>query len=96
MKIDTIFENGAFRPLKPLAIPENQRVEIQLEDFPQAHLDQPAIPKLRPSVVPDDAPAHQGEEAGYQRVPPREINRIPANLYFAGKRLPPVVAEESM
>lgn len=96
MKIDTIFENGAFRPLKPLAIPENQRVEIQLEDFPLSHLDQPANPKLRPSVVPEETPAHPCDETDYQGVPPREINHIPANLHFAGKRLPPVVAEESI
>ena len=37
--IDTIYEKGVLRPVRPLAMPENMRIRILLPDGLEEHLD---------------------------------------------------------
>ena len=40
--IEAIFENGVFRPLQPVNLPENARVQVSVQDDKLAPLEIPA------------------------------------------------------
>jgi predicted DNA-binding antitoxin AbrB/MazE fold protein len=96
--IDTIFENGVFRPLKPVAIAENQRVQILLADpsLLQTTNATKDISPVRhsPSPYPDDSSVLDDDDFTYQPVPPKMIGAMQARFVFAGRLKPPVYPEE--
>ena len=52
--IETIFENGVFRPLEPVSFPNNSRVKIWIEDREATEISQRSHTRLRPREYPDD------------------------------------------
>lgn len=92
MVIDTVFENGDFRPLTPVAIPENKPVKIRLED--EKVKEQDEHPRLKPGEYPDDVPELPESTFDYVSVPPKSVKTIQARFVFAGRIEPMPYPEE--
>lgn len=92
--IDTIFEKGVFRPLKPVALAENQRVRIRLEESLVPVEPVLAFPRHPPSPYPDDFQADPEPSYEYQPVPLKFMGTIQARFVFKGPLTPPVYPEE--
>ena len=92
--IDTIFEKGAFRPLKPVAIAENQRVKIRLEDAGLPSGQGLTFPRLVPSAYPEDDREKPESSTDYLPVPLKAAGTVHARFVFLGKLIPPVYPEE--
>ena len=58
-QVDAIFSQGAFRPLKPLALPEGTRVHLSVEDEASAG-PVPPSPKIHTPRL-----AHLGDAANF-------------------------------
>jgi predicted DNA-binding antitoxin AbrB/MazE fold protein len=82
--IETVFENGVFRPLKPIAIREHQRVTIQIDEAGLGLNGMPSHPRLEPREYPDDYLESPDSELEYVPVPPKAVTTIRANFVFAG------------
>jgi len=62
--VDAIYQEGVFRPLGPVNLPEQQRVRLSIESFDQRSVEQwladleklHAEIKKRVGVLPDSAP----------------------------------------
>lgn len=37
--VEAIYENGVFKPTKPLNFPEGQQVQLEIDDIPEANPD---------------------------------------------------------
>ncbi len=37
--VEAIYENGVFKPVKPISFPEGQQVQLEIEDTPQNNPD---------------------------------------------------------
>lgn len=86
--IETVFEKGVFRPLQPVALPENRRVRINIDDPSHNGTDHQPRPHLPPREYAEESYAVSDSEGDYQSVPPKAINTIRANVTFAGKLQP--------
>ena len=83
--IDAIFAKGVFRPLKPVALAENQRVKITLEDAES--LSGQDIPRHSPAVYPDDDPVTSDSDFDYLPVPKKNLGMVQARVVFLGSLL---------
>jgi predicted DNA-binding antitoxin AbrB/MazE fold protein len=92
--IETIFEKGVFRPLIPVAITENQRVKIHVEDSDIQGDQATAHPRLEPLPYPDDFPEFSEAELAYSSPPPKAVLKISADCTFTGKLPPSVYTDE--
>jgi len=92
--IETIFENGVFRPLQPVMIAENRRVLIEFEENPQDGMGDLTRPRLSPREYVDDYPDFADADIEYNSMPPKSINTVEAKIIFAGKMPPAPYPEE--
>jgi predicted DNA-binding antitoxin AbrB/MazE fold protein len=76
-QIEAVFENGVFRPLEPINLPEHQRVTLLLPASEPANNGMPAG---------DD---EFDEEVGYQPLPLQQCRTIRVRLKPIGE-LPPL------
>lgn len=92
--IDTIFAKGVFRSLKPVALAENQRVKIRLEE-PAAPTDSGlTFPRHAPSTYPDEYQEASDSTFEYRSIPLKSASTIQARLVHRGRLTPPVYSEE--
>ena len=89
--IDTIFEKGVFRPLKPVAIAENRRVTIRVEEVAFVS-DRPA--SFEPLPIGEYHPDALGEDFEFETVPFPEITKLRVRFVFAGELLPAPYPED--
>lgn len=92
--IDTIFEKGVFRPLKPVALAENQRVKIRLEESAPPTDSGLTFPRHAPSPYPDEVPETSDSTFEYRSVPLKSVGTIQARFVHLGPLTPPVYPEE--
>jgi predicted DNA-binding antitoxin AbrB/MazE fold protein len=92
--IDTVFEKGVFRPLHPVAIQENLRVRIRLEDESQDAIVSASYPRLPAGQYSEEHPDFSDSEVQYTSVPPKSVREVQAKVTFAGK-LPPAIYLEN-
>ena len=91
--VETIFENGVFRPLSPVAIADNRRVNIHLDEID--FLGEPAIPPRHSAgAYPDDHPEFSAPEMDYSPVPPKSAGTLKARFTPAARWNPPALAME--
>ncbi len=83
--IETVFEKGVFRPLKPVAIPENRRITISLDDLELA-ADEQAVPTLPVGEYPLET---LGDDFDYRTVPLPEVGKLQVRFVYAGE-IPPL------
>jgi predicted DNA-binding antitoxin AbrB/MazE fold protein len=76
-QIEAVFENGVFRPLEPIDLPEHQRVTLVL----------PAIEAAKNGTHAGDDEVD--EEVGYQPLPLQQCKTIRVRFKHIGE-LPPV------
>ncbi len=95
-QIEMIFDNGVFRPLQPVNLPDQQRVTLHLpdakDDCAGGAID------ARTTKGADDAVGEEGElsneEIPYQPLPLRDVKTIQVQIRNLGRlaplRSPPV------
>ena len=92
--IDAIFAKGVFRPLKPVALAENQRVTIRLEESVLSTEPVLTFPRHAPSPYPDDSPEDPESTFDYQSVPMKSVGTIQTRFVFMGRLTPSIYPEE--
>lgn len=92
--IETVFEKGVFRPLTPVAIAENRRVKIRVEDSELQGEQGLSHPRLEPLAYPDDFPEFSEADLAYASPPPKAVATVSADCTFAGKLQPAVYTDE--
>ena len=92
--IDTIFEKGVFRPLKPVALAENQLVKIRLEEPIPSGEPVLTFPRHAPSPYPQDFQEERESSFDYQSVPMKSAGTVHARFVFVGRLTPPIYPEE--
>ena len=92
--IDAIFEKGVLRPLKPVALAENQRVTIRLEESVPSAEPVLTFPRHAPSPYPDDSPEDLESTFEYQPVPLKSLGTVQARFVDKGKLTPPIYPDE--
>jgi predicted DNA-binding antitoxin AbrB/MazE fold protein len=86
-QIEAIFENGVFRPLQPIHLPEHQRVTLVL----------PATEGAANGTLAEDAEFDEG--VGYQPLPLQQCRSIRVRLKLVGELAPlpyPVEADDEV
>ena len=92
--IEAVFERGVFRPLIPVAIADNLRVKLWLDDSDvPASPDSPPAPHP-PVVYPKDPSDFSESESGYLPVPMKAAGTRPARFVAAGAWTPPAYSSE--
>ena len=91
VSIEAVFEKGIFRPLKPIALPENQRVNLVIADLNECS---EIPPQLLPTKYPDDYLEDCDDTYDYQPVPPVIVGTVKATFVDGGVWTPPVYPEE--
>ncbi|MFO0935439.1 MAG: antitoxin family protein [Gemmataceae bacterium] len=76
--INAVFENGVFRPLDPVAIPDHQHVQLKVEQASELQLAQPTFPRMTPGVYPEEDEAFSDSDYEYRSVPPKAIFYVQA------------------
>ncbi len=71
--IETVFENGVFRPLTPVAIAENRHVKIHIEDSEIQSAQDLTHPRLEPLAYPNDVSEFSESDLDYASVPPKAV-----------------------
>ena len=92
--IDTVFEKGVFRPLQPVALPENRHIRINFEDPAVIGNCETTFPRLKPREYPEEYPDASDADYEYLAVPPKAIHTVRANLIFAGRMRPAPYPDE--
>ncbi len=92
--IEAVFEAGVFRPLRPVSLPEQRRVQVLIDDRQFVGGDQPKPPRLQPLPYPDDYPDTTEADYDYQPVPPKHVAIVQARIVFAGRHQPIPYPEE--
>ena len=92
--IETVFEKGVFRPLTPVAIAENRRVKIRVEDSELQGEQGLNHPRLEQLACPDDFPEFSEADLAYASPPSKAVATVPADCTFAGKRQPAAYTDE--
>lgn len=83
--IKAIFENGVFRPLQSVALQEQQRVRLLLEEeVSQNGAGEVMHPRLPPREYPDDPLGVTESEFEYASMPPKSIHPNQAKLIHGG------------
>jgi len=90
--IETIYEKGVFRPLKPVAIAENQRVKIRLEDADL--LPTQPLRAYGPLPVGEYILDDLGEDFAFDTVPLPEIGKLQVRVVHVGELLPAPYPED--
>ena len=91
--IDAVYENGVFRPVRPIVLADNQRVQLSLDDSvfqsvpgselteaPQRHMP-PPFPE-EDSIINDEP---------YVNPPHRIVGTAWVHFIDAGRHLPPTL-----
>ena len=94
MTIEAIFQNGVFRPLAAVPIPENRRVRITLDEGDVDPKMPPHYPRLSPSAYLEEFPEVPEPDHEYRPVPPKAVRTVPATVRFADKLEPDPYPEE--
>ena len=92
--IETVFENGVFRPVLPIALPERHRVRITLDQPEVTAGSASDYPRLEPRPYPDDVPTFPDSDYEYVPMPPKAVRTVTAHVVFAGKLLPAPYPDE--
>ena len=92
--LDTVFEKGVFRPLQPVALPENRHIRINFEDPVVSAHGEPSHPRLPAREYPEDYPDVSDTDFEYLAVPPKSIHTVQANVIFAGRLRPAPYPDE--
>lgn len=92
--IDAIFENGVFRPLQSVALPEQQRVRLQWEEESQRGAGEATHPRLPPREYPDDPSGAVESDIEYVPMPPKSTHQIQASVIHAGPLRPAPYPDE--
>jgi predicted DNA-binding antitoxin AbrB/MazE fold protein len=86
-QIEAVFENGVFRPLQPVNLPEHQRVILQVPNTPETEADSPVHAQPTPAAA--CAEEEFDEAVAYNPIPLRACRMIKVKYRNIGK-LPPV------
>jgi predicted DNA-binding antitoxin AbrB/MazE fold protein len=86
--IETIFENGVFRPLQPVTLPANFRVRIAFEDTTPSEAASLFPPRVLPREYDDELSEVTVTDQEYTSVPPKSVTTVLASITLAGKMKP--------
>jgi hypothetical protein len=92
--IDAIFENGVFRPLQSVALPEQQRVRLQFEEESQNGASKMTPPRLPPREYPDDPSCAIESDLEYAPAPPKSTHQVQVRVIHAGALRPAPYPDE--
>jgi Protein of unknown function DUF104 len=92
--IDAIFENGVFRPLQSVALPEQQRVRLQFEEESQNGAGEITPPRLPPREYLDEPSLVTESDLEYVSMPPKSVHQVRVKVIHAGRLLPKPYPDE--
>ena len=83
--IEAVFEKCVFRPLQQVAIPENRRVKISLDDW-ELTTDKLKVQPLPVGEYPNE---ELGDDFDYRTVPIHEVSKKQVRFVCTGE-IPPL------